>query len=42
MVKFINWTDKDSSGKKTYRTLIKPCVLNHSVYDPKRPEQVDE
>ena len=41
-VKYIDWYNKDKEGKKTFRKLKKPCVPNHPIFDPRKPEQVDD
>ncbi len=37
-MKHIDWYHKDVDGKKTYRRLCKPRVVNHPVFDPHRAE----
>ena len=34
-----NWTKKDENGKRIYRKLQKPRLVNHKIFDPERDDQ---
>ena len=42
---FVKWYVKsgtDASGNRQYRKLTKPKIVNHKMFDPKKPEQRED
>ena len=42
---FVKWyvlSEVDSSGNRKYWKLLKPCLPNHRLYDPTKPDQQED